>query len=126
MRFLALAMLFACSGAAPPAADPCDSAQLPFACNLHSNGACREFTGLSTADRNWTQSVCERVGGTALIAACATASRLGTCNMPPTGANTWVSCSPHAQILTRYFAPYTQADAQTECNDVPGATWTPN
>ncbi len=112
-----LALLSACSGST---ASLCDSAELKLTCT-HSNGQCVEFSGLSTRDEEANASGCDPSG-----TPCPTAGRLGTCNIPPTGARTGVSCSPNAVINIRYFAPFTQADAQAACQNVPGATWTPN
>lgn len=123
MRLALLAFLVAACGGS--AANLCDNLQLSLTCQ-YSNGQCVELTGLSTADQSSSQAGCHSRGGTQLTGLCPTSGRLGTCNIPPTGANTGVSCSPQAVINIRYFAPFQQADAATACHGVVGATWTPN
>jgi hypothetical protein len=98
----------------------CDSAQLKTTCRF-PNGQCVEFSGLSTADEQANANGCDTTG-----APCPTAGRLGTCNLPPSTPRSGVSCSPHAVILIRYFSPFAQADAQSLCQGVAGAVWTPN
>jgi hypothetical protein len=118
--FLALGgatVLSACGGSS---ANLCDAAQLKLTCQ-HPNGQCVEFSGLSTSDEQSNASGCDTSG-----TPCPTAGRLGTCNIPPSGARTGVICSPNAVISIRYFAPFAQADAQSACQGVPGAIWTPN
>ncbi len=102
----------------------CDGAQLAVSCT-NPNGQCVDFTGLSTADQSSAGAGCTRRGGTPLGGSCPTASRLGTCTIPPTGANTDVTCSPHAQIQIRYFDPYTAASAQATCTGGYGAVRAP-
>ena len=118
MRFFLLATLSAACGGSSP--NLCDSAQLKLTCQ-HSNGQCVEFSGLSTSDQQANATGCDATG-----APCPTAGCLGTCEIPPTGANTGVTCSPNAVINVRYFAPFRQSDAQMACQGVPGAIWTPN
>ena len=107
----------ACGGSS---SNLCDAAQLKATCR-HPNGQCVEFSGLSTADEQANANGCDTSG-----TPCPTAGRLGTCNIPPSGARTGVSCSPKAVINIRYFAPFEQSQANLLCQGVPGATWTPN
>ena len=119
MRFVFLVVfLVACGGRSSPST--CDSAQYKVTCH-NSNGQCVEFSGLSTSDWRANAAGCDTAG-----MPCPTAARLGTCNIPPTGARTNVNCSPNALINIRYFPPFAQNEAQRACQDVPGATWTPN
>ncbi len=123
MRFVFLVVfLVACGGSSSPTPAPstCDSAQFKVTCH-NSNGQCVEFSGLSTSDLRANAAGCDTAG-----TPCATTGRLGTCNIPPTGARTNVHCSPNASINIRYFPPFSQNEAQTACQDVTGATWTPN
>lgn len=120
MRFLVLATLSAACAGSPPPQSLCDAAQLKLTCQ-HSNGQCVEFSGLSTSDWQANASGCDAAG-----APCPTAGRLGTCTIPPMGARTGVTCSPQAVINIRYFAPFARSDAQTACQGVAGATWTPD
>ena len=76
----------ACGGTTGPAASLCDSAQLKLTFR-HSNGQCVEFSGLSTSDEQANASGCDTSG-----TPCPTAGRLGTCNIPPSGARTGVTC----------------------------------
>ena len=118
MRFLLLATLSAACSSQP--LNLCDSAQLKLTCQ-HSNGQSVEFSGLSTSDQQANATGCDTAG-----APCPAAGRLGTCNIPPNGARTGVTCSPNAVINIRYFAPFSQSAAQAACQNVPGTTWTPN
>jgi hypothetical protein len=116
----ALLLLAHACGGSGSTADLCDSAQLKVTCT-HSNGQCVEFTGLSTSDEQANASGCDTTG-----TPCPTAGRLGTCNIPPSTPRSGVKCSPSAVINIRYFAPFAQADAQSLCQGIAGATWTPN
>jgi hypothetical protein len=122
MRGLASVILLAACGGAP---NLCNTAQLSFTCR-NNNGQCVEFTGLSTHDSNSAESQCNFNRGTQLQGSCPTDARLGTCVIPNDTPNSGVTCSPNGQIAIRYFAPYTATSAQSACNTVPGAVWTPN
>jgi hypothetical protein len=103
----------------------CDSALLPVTCR-NPNGQCVEFTALSTHDSQSAQAGCVSRGGATIAGSCPTSGRLGSCTIPPDGPGTDVTCSPHATITIRYFAPFTAGDAQSACAGVSGAVWTPN
>ena len=122
MRAL-LAVLLAACGSSP--APTCDAQQLSVTCK-NPNGQCVEFTGMSGFDAHTVSANCTILHGAIANGACDTAGREGTCVIPNSTPNSGVTCSPQGHIAIRYFAPYGAAKAQSDCEGVPGATWTPN
>jgi hypothetical protein len=104
---------------------PYDNASLTLTCQ-YRQGQCVDFSGLSTADHASASTGCAHRFGTELSMLCPTASRLGTCTIPPTGPDTDVTCSAQAVIAIRYYAPFTADSAQSACSAVTGAVWTPD
>ena len=125
MRIPPVAMMTLLAGCGGTAAATCDSAQLSTTCK-QENGQCVEFSGLSSADNKSVSTNCTVTHGVVISGLCDTANRVGTCVIPAEGRNTGVTCSPNGHIAIRFFSPFSAADAQTQCQAVAGATWTPN
>jgi len=105
----------------------CDSrpGTLSGICNVPSAGQCVDFSQLSSVDLAPLPTYCAGFGGQFGPVPCSTASRIGTCNVPPTGPHTGVHCSPNGVILEHYYPPrYTLESAQAACADVPGTLFT--
>ena len=106
----------------------CDPApgSLTGTCAIPSAGQCIDFSGLGSSDRDSLVAYCTQLGGTWGTAACPTANRVGTCQTPPLGPGTGISCSASAVILERYYPPnYSSSTAQSICATVTGSTFTP-
>lgn len=95
-------------------------------CNVPSAGQCVDFSQLSSVDLASLPTYCAGFGGQFGSVPCSSASRIGTCNVPPASPNTGVNCSPSGVILERYYSPkYTLETAQSACAGVPGTIFTP-
>lgn len=106
----------------------CDPApgSLTGTCTVQSAGQCVDFSGLGTSDRDALITYCAQLGGQWGTAPCPTANRVGTCQTPPLGPQTGISCSSTAILLERYYPPnYSTGSAQSICGTVSGSTFTP-
>src|SRR5262249_14071707 len=106
----------------------CDPApaSLSGTCVVQSAGQCIDFSGLGSSDSDSLVAYCSQLGGQWGIGPCAIAGRVGTCQVPPLGARTGLSCSTTAVILERYYPPsYTTGSAQNICGTVSGSVFTP-
>jgi hypothetical protein len=106
----------------------CDPApaSLTGTCTVQSAGQCVDFSGLGASDRDALVTYCASLGGQWGTAPCPTANRVGTCQTPPLGPRTGISCSTTATILERYYPPsYSTSSAQSICEIVSGSTFTP-
>jgi hypothetical protein len=106
----------------------CDPApgNLTGTCTVQSAGQCVDFSGLGTSDRDALITDCASLGGQWGTAPCPTANRVGTCQTPPLGPRTGISCSTTGIILERYYPPsYSTTSAQSICATVSGSTFTP-
>lgn len=116
------------NGTATAAVEVCDPApaSLTGMCAIHAAGQCVDFSGLGSSDRDSLVAYCNQLGGRWGDTACPTAGRVGTCQTPPLGPRTGISCSTTAVILERYYPPnYTTASAQSICATVSGSVFTP-
>jgi hypothetical protein len=105
--------------------DP-DPGSLAGTCAIQSAGQCIDFSGLGTSDRDSLITYCGQLGGQWGTAPCPTAGRVGTCQTPPLGPRTGITCSGSAVILERYYPPnYSTSSAQGICATVGGSTFTP-
>jgi len=87
---------------------------------------CVDFSGLGSSDHDSLIAYCAQLGGQWGNSPCPAAGRVGTCQTPPLGPRTGISCSGTAIILERYYPPnYTAASAQSICGTVSGAIFTP-
>jgi hypothetical protein len=90
-------------------------------------GQCVDFANLGTSDLASAELGCVNRGGRWVPEACPATDRIGSCQIPPSGPDTDVACSPEATILLRYLAPrYDLAKAMAACAGAPGTTFTPN
>ncbi len=123
-----LAGLAGC-GAGTVAKAGCDSTpgNLTGTCNLISaHGQCVEWTGLGTSDQNSLKTFCATNAGTWGDSPCTTATRIGSCAIPPTDPGLGIHCSPSAVTNLHYFSNnYTLDSAKALCDGVAGTTWTP-
>jgi hypothetical protein len=106
----------------------CDPApgSLTGTCTVQSAGQCVDFSGLGTSDRDALITYCASLGGQWGTAPCPTANRVGTCQTPPLGPRTGISCSTTGIILERYYPPsYSTSSAQSICATVSGSMFTP-
>lgn len=106
----------------------CDPApaSLTGTCTVQSAGQCVDFSGLGSSDHDSLIAYCGQLGGQWGTSPCPTAGRVGTCQTPPLGPRTGISCSGTAIILERYYPPnYTAATAQSICGTVTGSIFTP-
>jgi hypothetical protein len=106
----------------------CDPApaSLTGTCDIQSAGQCVDFSGLGSSDRDSLVSYCVQLGGRWGTSPCPVTGRVGTCQTPPLGPRTGISCSTTAVILERYYPPsYTTASAQSICATVTGSVFTP-
>lgn len=111
--------------AAVQVCDPAPAA-LTGTCTIQAAGQCVDFSGLGSSDRDALVAYCTQLGGRWGDVACPTAGRVGTCQTPPLGPRTGISCSTTAVILERYYPPnYTTASAQSVCATVSGSAFTP-
>jgi len=106
--------------------DP-DPGSLGGTCNLQSvAGQCIDFSGLGASDRDALITLCGQLGGQWGTTPCPTTGRVGTCQVPPLGPRTGITCSASAGILERYYPPnYGTSSAQSICATVSGSTFTP-
>jgi len=105
----------------------CDPAPAGLAgtCNIPAAGQCVDFSSLGSSDRDALVPYCAGLGGTWGTAPCSSTGRVGTCQVPPLGPRTGVTCSGSAVILERYYPPqYDASSARTVCGTVTGATFT--
>jgi hypothetical protein len=106
----------------------CDPApaSLTGTCTIQAAGQCVDFSGLGTSDRDALITYCGQLGGQWGTSPCPTANRVGTCQVPPLGPRTGISCSSTAILLERYYPPsYSTSSAQSICATVSGSTFTP-
>ena len=122
VSLLCLLAVAACSSSTSPS---CDSSPgtLGGVCSIPNAGQCVDFAGLGTSDQQSAEAGCQ---GTWVSTPCTADGRIATCRIPPLGPNTNVHCSANAVIELRYYSSrYTLEQAQTLCNGVPGAVFTP-